>query len=479
MLRGAIFDMDGTLLDSMPVWDHAGESYLESLGITPELDLSRKLATFSMMEGAVYMKEKYELPYSYEEIIDGVKDIVRECYFEKVPSKPGVREFLEELKRRGVPMTVATATDLDLAEAALERNGIASYFTKIVTCRDAGAGKSQPDVFHLARSYMKTELEDTWVFEDALHAINTAKNAGYPVCAVYEQANEDEMDEIQRTSDLFLNDFTEVRSFYQQIFGMPVALTVAGSDSGGGAGIQADIKTMTALGIYSMSCITVVTAQNTKGVFGITEMSTECFRQQMECVFFDILPDAVKTGMFSSTEQIGITAEFIRKYDRKNLVVDPVMISTSGTRLLGESAVESMKEELFPLARVITPNLPEAEFLSGMSIDDRITREKAAKQMGDRWKCAVLIKGGHDPEHADDLLYDKGEFYWLSARRIDNPNTHGTGCTLSSAIASYLAKGEPLLKAVEKAKEYMIGAIEARLDLGEGNGPLDHMWNIR
>ena len=326
---------------------------------------------------------------------------------------------------------------------------------------------------------MNTEIEDTWVFEDALHAVKTAKNAGYPVCTVYDEANEAEMGEIQKLSDLSLKDFTEAKTFYPKIFGLPVSLTVAGSDSSGGAGIQADIKTMTALGVYAMSCITAVTAQNTRGVFAITEIPDDCFHQQMDCVFTDIMPDAVKTGMMSSTEQIRITEEYIRRYNIKNLVVDPVMISTSGTRLLDESAVESMREELFPLARVITPNLPEAELLSGMSIHDRITREKAAKQMGDRWKCAVLIKGGHDTENADDLLYDKGEFHWLSARRIDNPNTHGTGCTLSSAIASYLAKGEPLLKAVEKAKEYMTGAIEARLDLGEGNGPLDHMWNIR
>ena len=479
MIRGAIFDMDGTLLDSMPVWDHAGEMYLESLGIEPEPELSRKLATFSMMEGAVYMKEKYNMTQSCEEIIDGVKDIVRIYYVEKVPCKPGVREFLEELKCRNIPMAVATATDLDLAEAALKRTGISSYFTQIVTCKEAGTGKSQPDVFHLARNYMGTQLEDTWIFEDALHAVQTAKKAGYPVCSVYDEANQPEMEKIQALSEIYLHDFTEVHSFYQQLFGMPVVLTVAGSDSSGGAGIQADIKTMTALRVYSMSCITALTAQNTRGISGVMEVPAAFFEKQMESVFTDILPDAVKTGMMASTEHIHITAEYIRKYSIKNLVVDPVMISTSGTRLLSEEAVKVYEQELFPLARVLTPNIPEAEFLSGVYIEDRTTREEAAKRISDRWGCAVLCKGGHDPENADDLLYENGKAVWFSAKRIENPNTHGTGCTLSSAIASYLAMGYTLSEAVERAKQYMTGAIGAGMNLGEGNGPLNHMWNIQ
>ncbi|MDD7113816.1 MAG: bifunctional hydroxymethylpyrimidine kinase/phosphomethylpyrimidine kinase [Lachnospiraceae bacterium] len=477
MLRGAIFDMDGTLLDSMPVWDHAGEQYLESLGIIPEEDLSRKLATFSMMEGAVYMKEKYDLPFQCEEIIDGVKDIVRECYHEKVPLKPGVREFLSKLKRFDIPMTVATATDLDLAEAALKRTGIDSYFTKVVTCQEAGTGKSQPDIFHLARSYMKTEIEDTWVFEDALHAVKTAKQAGYPVCALYDEANEAELEEIQRLSDIFLNNFAE-ENFQLVQDKLPVVLTIAGSDSSGGAGIQADLKTMTALQVYGMSCITALTAQNTRGISAVWEVPADFFEQQMESVFSDILPDAVKTGMLASGKQIQLTAGFMKKYHIKNLVVDPVMISTSGTRLLSEEVMEMMKEELFPLAKLLTPNLPEAEFLTGMSICDRTTREEAAKRISERWGCAVLCKGGHDQDNADDLLYDNGKCYWMSAKRIENPNTHGTGCTLSSAIAAYLAKGDSLQEAVRKAKEYMTGAIGAMLDLGEGNGPLNHMWDL-
>ena len=215
MLRGAIFDMDGTLLDSMPVWDHAGEQYLESLGIIPEEDLSRKLATFSMMEGAVYMKEKYDLPFQCEEIIDGVKDIVRECYHEKVPLKPGVREFLSKLKRFDIPMTVATATDLDLAEAALKRTGIDSYFTKVVTCQEAGTGKSQPDIFHLARSYMKTEIEDTWVFEDTTHAAATVKRAGFRLAGVYDEASRGMQYDLRDLSDYYLLDFTDFDGFYR------------------------------------------------------------------------------------------------------------------------------------------------------------------------------------------------------------------------------------------------------------------------
>ena len=259
---------------------------------------------------------------------------------------------------------------------------------------------------------------------------------------------------------------------------MRTALTIAGSDSSGGAGIQADIKTLTANGVYAMSAITALTAQNTTGVQGIYEVSKEFLGEQLDSIFTDIFPDAVKTGMVSSSELIRVIAAKLKQYQARNLVVDPVMVATSGSRLISEDAVETLKEELLPLASVITPNIPEAEVLCGMAIHTREDMEKAAKAIYEQFGCAVLCKGGHSIADADDLLYTGADHIWFRGRRIDNPNTHGTGCTLSSAIASGLAKGKTLPEAVAAAKEYISGALEAMLDLGHGSGPLNHMYAI-
>lgn len=264
------------------------------------------------------------------------------------------------------------------------------------------------------------------------------------------------------------------------------ALTIAGSDSSGGAGIQADIKTMLANGVYAMSAVTALTAQNTRGVAGIMEVTPEFLTQQMEAVFTDIYPDAVKIGMVTSAELIHVIGETLRKYRAKNIVLDPVMISTSGHRLMEDDAIEAMERELFPLASLITPNIPEAEAICGWEIADGAAMERAAAQIGERYGCAVLLKGGHAAGGADDVLWqgnkpaagNAGGVRWYRGRRIDNPNTHGTGCTLSSAIASNLAKGVPLDEAVALAKEYLSGAIAAMLDLGAGSGPLDHGYRI-
>ncbi len=259
---------------------------------------------------------------------------------------------------------------------------------------------------------------------------------------------------------------------------MKTALTIAGSDSGGGAGIQADIKTMTANGVYAMSAITALTAQNTVGVAGIFECTPEFLEMQLDCVFKDIFPDAVKTGMVSSEPLIEAIAGKLKEYGAKNVVVDPVMVATSGSRLITESAVEVLKERLFPLADVLTPNIPEAEVLSGMRISDGDSMEKAAGIIGEEYGCAVLCKGGHRVREADDLLWNDGNLTWIKGVRVDNPNTHGTGCTLSSAIASNLAKGFDLTQSVRLAKEYISGALASMLDLGKGSGPLDHLFDI-
>lgn len=259
---------------------------------------------------------------------------------------------------------------------------------------------------------------------------------------------------------------------------MNTALTIAGSDSSGGAGIQADIKTMTANGVYAMSAITALTAQNTTGVTGIMEVAPDFLALQLEAVFTDIYPDAVKTGMVSSGELIRTIAEKLKEFDAKNIVVDPVMVATSGAKLISDDAIEVLESELLPLAAVITPNIPEAEVLSGMTIRNEEDMIGAAKAVYERYGCSVLCKGGHQINDANDLLYRSGGYVWFKGKRIDNPNTHGTGCTLSSAIASNLAKGQTLDEAVEQAKKYISGALAAMLDLGKGSGPLAHNYML-
>lgn len=256
------------------------------------------------------------------------------------------------------------------------------------------------------------------------------------------------------------------------------ALTIAGSDSGGGAGIQADIKTMTVNGVFAMSAITALTAQNTTGVTDILNSTPEFLAHQLDAVFTDIYPDAVKIGMVSSAELIQVIADKLTEYDAKNIVVDPVMVATSGARLISDDAISVLKEKLLPLALLSTPNIPEAEVLSGMEIHSPEDMEKAAGRIYDAFGCAVLLKGGHDLNDANDLLCTGDGLRWFKGKRIDNPNTHGTGCTLSSAIASNLAKGMSLEDSVDQAKRYISGALAAMLDLGKGKGPMDHAFAV-
>ena len=260
---------------------------------------------------------------------------------------------------------------------------------------------------------------------------------------------------------------------------MKTALTIAGSDSSGGAGIQADIKTMTANGVFAMSAITALTAQNTTGVTDIFETTPHFLAEQLDAVFTDIYPDAVKIGMVSSAELIGTIADKLQEYGAKHIVVDPVMVATSGSKLLRDDAVDALTARLLPMAEVLTPNIPEAEILSDMSIKNAADMEKAAQTISEKYGCAVLCKGGHQINDADDLLWRDGCGKWFRGKRIANPNTHGTGCTLSSAIASNLAKGYPLDAAVERAKAYISGCLSAMLDLGKGSGPMDHMFALR
>ncbi|HIS56132.1 MAG: bifunctional hydroxymethylpyrimidine kinase/phosphomethylpyrimidine kinase [Lachnospiraceae bacterium] len=260
---------------------------------------------------------------------------------------------------------------------------------------------------------------------------------------------------------------------------MKTALSIAGSDCSGGAGIQADLKTMTMNGVFAMSAITALTAQNTTGVTGIMETTPEFLKQQIDMIFADIRPDAVKIGMVSSSKLIEVIGERLRRYQAENIVVDPVMVATSGSSLMETDAVATLKRELLPLAAVVTPNIPEAEVLSGMSIQNEEDMTAAAKKIGDTYGCAVLLKGGHSINDANDLLYAGGTCRWFYGKRINNPNTHGTGCTLSSAIAANLAKGYDLETSVQRAKEYISGALAAMLDLGKGSGPMNHAFDLQ
>lgn len=259
---------------------------------------------------------------------------------------------------------------------------------------------------------------------------------------------------------------------------MHKSLTIAGSDSSGGAGIQADLKTMTVLGVYGMSAITALTAQNTTGVQSIFEVTPKFLEEELDSIFTDIFPDSVKIGMVSNAELIRVISKKLREYNAKNIVVDPVMVSTSGSKLMADDAKDTLFSELFKVADIITPNIPEAEALTGQSIKSKDDMVEAAKKNGEFFDGYILLKGGHSIDDADDLLYKNSEKIWIMGERIENPNTHGTGCTLSSAIASYLAMGHDVPESVRLAKEFISGAINAKLDLGKGRGPLNHMWKM-
>ena len=472
MIKGAIFDVDGTLLDSMEIWEDVGVSYLNSIGVEAEPDLGTVLFTMSIQEGAAYVKEHYHLSQEPEEIVQGVLDIISNYYKKTAPLKSGAKELLEKLDKHNIPMTVASSNNKKEIEMAFERLGIAKYFDRIFTCEEVGVGKTKPDIYLRAAEYLGTRPEETVVFEDVIHAIRTAKQAGFQVVGIYDEASKDDQEEIQKEADWYCREWTELMK-------KKTALTIAGSDSSGGAGIQADIKTMQANGVYAMSAITALTAQNTTGVTGIMEVSPEFLEKQLDAVITDIRPDAVKIGMVSSEELIKMISKKLKEYHLGNVVVDPVMVATSGSRLISESAVETLKTQLLPMAAVITPNIPEAEVLAEIEIRSEADMVEAAKKICEMYHCAVLCKGGHSLNDANDLLYQNGKATWFHGKRINNPNTHGTGCTLSSAIASNLAKGYSLEESIKRAKDYISGALEAMLDLGKGSGPMDHGFEIQ
>jgi len=473
MMKGAIFDFDGTLVDSMFIWDTFGEDYLRTLGKEPRENLTETFKTFTLEQAAEYYREHYGVTLSVGEIVDGVNEMVAKLYRTKVTLKDGVREFLEALKSQGVKMCVATVTDRPIVEDVLCNLGIRDFFTEIFTCAEVGYNKETPHIYRAALEVLGTKKDETVVFEDALHALMTAKKDGFPVAAVYDK-HETKQIEMRSEADYYISDYER----FAWNKAMRTALTIAGSDSSGGAGIQADIKTMTMNGVYAMSAITALTAQNTVGVRSIMESTPEFLKDQIDAVFEDIYPNAVKIGMVSSAELIEVIAERLNYYDANNIVVDPVMVATSGSELMKTDAVSVLTRELLPLATLVTPNIPEAEVLSEQTVHTKEDMERVAKMIGDTYGCAVLLKGGHSINDANDLLYANGNYKWFSGKRINNPNTHGTGCTLSSAIASNLAKGYDLETSIQRAKDYISGALAAMLDLGQGSGPMNHAFDL-
>ena len=477
MIKGAIFDVDGTILDSMYVWDTIGEDYLRSLGKEPRENLKEIFKTFSVEQAANYYRDNYGVTLSVGEIIDGVNKILEQYYIEIVQPKEGIKEFLEKLKAKGVKMCIATVTDKHLVETALLRIGIRDYFSEILTCASVGQGKEKPRIYREAQKHLKTAKSETVVFEDALYALKTAKTEGFITTGVLD-AHEENQEELKRIADYYINNYLDFEKFWNGINKnrMKAVLSIAGSDSCGGAGIQADIKTITMNGVYAMSAVTALTAQNTTGVRAIMESTPEFLSQQIDTVFEDIYPSAVKIGMVASSELMCVIADRLKHYNAKNVVVDPVMVATSGSALMKTDAVKELTDKLLPISSLVTPNIAEAEVLSGLLIKNKDDMLTVAKKIGDTYGCAVLLKGGHNINDANDILYLNGAYHWFEGRRIENPNTHGTGCTLSSAIASNLAKGFDLIEAIKRAKDYVTGALLDMLDLGSGSGPLNHAF---
>lgn len=473
MIRGAIFDLDGTLIDSMYIWDTFAEDYLKSFGIEPKENLTKVFKTFTLEQAAEYYRNHYSIKLSIQEIVEGINTMVAKRYLTEVTLKPGVSDFLKRLQRAGVKMCVATVTDRPIVEAVLRRLNVLEYFSGIFTCSEVGVGKENPEIYRQALKHLGTEKNETVVFEDVLHALKTAKNDGFKVAAVYD-SHETRQKEMEESSDYYIADFGS----FCFLTKMRTALTIAGSDSSGGAGVQADIKTMTMNGVYAMSAVTALTAQNTLGIRSIMDSTPDFLKEQLDAVFEDIFPDSVKVGMVSSSELIEVIADRLTHYNAKNIVVDPVMVATSGDTLIKTDAIEMLVSKLLPLATLVTPNIPEAEILSGMKISEREDMIKAAKYIGDSYGCSVLLKGGHNINDANDLLYENGNLLWFNGKRIDNHNTHGTGCSLSSAIASNLAKGRTLADSVKRAKEYISDALAEGLDLGNGSGPMKHNYMV-
>lgn len=482
-LAGAIFDFDGTLFDSMHVWYGVLKTYLKQRDIVPKDNIDEMSRTLSFSEIISLFKSDYMLEDSLEVIAKDLRDIIITAYREEVMPKPGALSLLESMYNQGIKMAVASASPLLELELAIDRLGIRKYFEAIVSVEEIGRGKKYSDVYDVALMHLGTRKLDTWVFEDALHAAKTAKEGGYKVLGVKDWSSANQEPEMRKLCDVYVDSLEELEVHYHKNEQNPSpytnlvsVLSIAGSDSSGGAGVQADLKTMLAHGVFGQSVINAITAQNTLGVQEVFDIPASIVAAQIDSVFQDIVPQAVKIGMLSSAEIIETVADKLKIYAPEHIVLDPVMVAQSGGNLMHDSALMSLKTKLLPIASVITPNIYEAECLSGMKINTREDMLAAAKQISQFTNACIVLKGGHIEGDAVDLVYTQDQELWLEAQRIDNPNTHGTGCTLSSAIACNLARGEELINAIKGAKNYVNGAIAAQMDIGKGSGPLDHIY---
>lgn len=482
-MSGAIFDFDGTLFESMGLWDNLVVKILLNKGITPKPDLREVTKTMTIAEVAQLYIDDYGVEGTVEQLSQEAVDMVKDAYINDILPKPGAEKLLKNMQAQGIRMTIATTSPRKEVTAALKRTGLLKYFDNIFVAPEVGIGKDSPEIYYRALLAMGTRKEATWVFEDAAHGVITARDAGFKVCAVKEWSAADQEEEIKKNANVFvdsLEDVEVVKDTSQPDYSqLKSVVTIAGSDSSGGAGVQADLKTFAAQKVFGQSVITALTAQNTMGVHGVLPIEPDFVKAQLDAVFTDIYPDAVKIGMVDNVEIIKTIASALQEYQAKNIVVDPVMVATSGGKLMQDDATEAIVTYLFPLADVVTPNLSEAQALCGFKVTTREDMERAAQEIAKHTSGAVLIKGGHLDDTADDLVWYNGSATWISGERFDNDNTHGTGCTLSSAIAAQLAQGRSVVDAVIAGKRFVSGAIAAGLNIGKGHGPLDHMYQYR
>jgi len=469
-----IFDFDGTLVDSMQMWQNLDNEILGKHGIVPDTFVKNKIKTLSITETAAFFRTRYTLDMTTEELVKEILDLAAYKYENEIKLKPYVKSLLSQFRREGVKMCIATASTRKNVEKVLNMYGIRGHFDFIVTGEEVDLGKEHPQIYLNCADRFGVKPEEILVFEDVYHAVLTASNAGFNVIAVYDECAKDDIFKISQIAYGYINDFSEL--LLQEENSMKKVLTIAGSDCSGGAGIQADIKTITAHKLYASSVITALTAQNTTGVYSIIDVTPEFVASQMDAVFRDIYPDAVKIGMVSNKEIINVIADKLIEYNAMNIVLDPVMISTSGNKLLDDDAIDTLVNKLMPLATLITPNIFEAEILSGITIETKNDMIRAASEINKKYRKEILIKGGHLAFCSDDLLFFDGIQCWFEQENISNENNHGTGCTLSSAIASNLALEKDMATSISDAKEYITGALKDGLDLGKGKGPLNHCW---
>lgn len=478
-LKGVILDLDGTLLDSMWVWEALDVEFLAKRNLTVSKDYVEAITPMGFRAAAEYTIQRFGMPETPEEIMKEWQDMAKESYANRVKIKDGVKPVLQFLKDNGIRISVATASDEALFIPCLKNNGVYEYFSAFTTMREVERGKGFPDVYEKAAEKIGCNRENTIVFEDIVQGVKGAKAGGFFTVGVHDKYSQHDEAGLRKEADCYLKNWEQAIQICKS-FMVKTALTIAGSDCSGGAGIQADLKTFAAHKVYGMSVISAVVAENTSKVFRIHKVPADVIASQLDAVFEDICPDSVKVGMLADQEAIQVVADKLKQYQPKHVVIDPVMVATSGHSLMEECAISNFKEKLLPCASILTPNIPEAEALTGRKIQTEEDMKQAAEQLHQMGAKTVLVKGGHFKGEALDIYYDGCEFFSYEVRRIPTKNTHGTGCTLSSAIAANLAWEDRETEAIKEAKEYITGAILHAPGIGKGNGPTNHFykWNF-